>query len=76
MILNLNEGFFVQRNGRLRDQNKIEILSLEAIFVFRCQVPFKVYTKSGNNFGHFASTEVNEMKPRGILCSKMNYFLS
>ncbi len=76
MILNLNEGFFVHQNGRLRDQNKIEILSFEAILVFRSQVPFKVYTKSGTNIGNFAQTEVNELKPRGILCSKMPYFLS
>ncbi len=54
MILNLNEGFFVHQNGRFGDQNKIEILSPEAIFVFRCQVPFKVYTKSGTNIGNFA----------------------
>jgi hypothetical protein len=54
VILNLNEGFFVHQNGRFGDQNKIEILSPEAIFVFRCQVPFKVYTKSGTNIGNFA----------------------
>jgi hypothetical protein len=31
--------------------------------------------KFGIKFIHFASTKVNEMKPRVILCSKRNFFL-
>jgi hypothetical protein len=45
-------------------------------FVFDQRVSFKVSAKSGTNFGLFARTVVNEMKPMGILCSKMLYFQS
>jgi hypothetical protein len=39
-------------------------------FAFDCIVSLKVLTKFGSNFGCFASIKVNEMKTRGILCSR------
>jgi hypothetical protein len=51
-------------------------LEHQKVFVFDWKVSFTVLMKCGINFGPFASTVINEMKSRGILCSKRHHFQS
>ncbi len=45
-------------------------------FIFYNKVLFRVLMKFCTNFGQFAWTKVNKMKPRAILGSKIPYFQS
>jgi hypothetical protein len=42
--------------------------------IFTVECYSTILMNSGTNFGHFAWTAGNEMKPRGILCYKGPYF--
>ncbi len=53
-----------------------QILESKKLFLFDHSLPFMVLTKSGTNFGHFAGTIDDKMKPKGILHPKRPYFLS
>jgi hypothetical protein len=46
------------------------------IFYFTAKMFLKVLTKDGINFVYFASTKVNEMKPRDNIMFKKAIFLT
>ncbi len=60
-------------NGTVRygTRSKLTInFEPEKLVVFYNNISLEPQTKSGTIFGHFAWTVVNEMKRKGILCSK------
>ncbi len=72
----LRQIFILIWNSIVWDQNKFKLWSITNYLFFDCGTSFIVLIKSGMNYVHFAWTIMYELKPRGFLCSKNNYFQS
>jgi hypothetical protein len=65
--------FSDKQNGAGKYTNETENLNIENYLIFYCRALLKA-TKCGFNFGYFALTMMNKIKPRGSMYLKRPYF--
>ncbi len=57
-----------------KKQNETKIMMLKKLIGFCNRVLFNFLSKSGTNFGHFARTVTNKIKPRSLLYYERPHF--